>query len=68
MHYFKKCNVKIILMQVRMGESMVKYTKILDKKISSFLKNRFFLKTQESRLKFYINFNLKLLSPHSGLL
>jgi hypothetical protein len=31
MHYFKKCNVKIILMQVHMGESMVKFIEIVDK-------------------------------------
>jgi hypothetical protein len=31
-------------------------------------KRQFFMKTQESRFNFYLNFILKLLSPQLGLL
>jgi hypothetical protein len=44
------------------GESMVKYIKIVDEKIPNFTN------TQESISKFYLNFILKLLSPYLGLL
>ncbi len=47
---------------------MVKYTKKSCKKNNKLKKKQFFMKTQESRFKFYLNFILKLLSLQLGLL
>jgi hypothetical protein len=50
-----------------MGESMVKYTKKVVKN-NQVKKEVVFMKTQESKFKFYLNFILKLLIPQLGLL
>jgi hypothetical protein len=50
-----------------MGYNVYDVLKKLTKNIK-FKKMHFFMKTQEIRVKFYLNFILKLLNPHLGLL